>query len=233
NDYGVVLRDDLSIDEAATTARRDELTAIDRGRTNLYYLYGTGTNITGTYGRLATNPSTTAPVATAFTVPAEPYGITHRYIVRVLLRSLVGTTTYQYSDVSNEIVATAIEPVRAADIISPTNNSELIINDLLLGNINFRWNAKDGGNQYYILVQPVVPGTGPTWQSQVIYSTGSVVELPAAQRQQLATILNDSRYDDVAMRWFVFCRHDGDTSQSWYRGVETRFTIGGTPPSFP
>jgi hypothetical protein len=76
-----------------------------------------------------------------------------------------------------------------------------------------------------------VPGTGPTWQSQQIFETGPTVILPTAQQSALANLLNNAAYVDEVMKWRVYTRHEGDTSNGWVVGEENRFRIGGTPPT--
>ena len=55
----------------------------DKGFTKLTGIYGTGTATTVAYYRLDTSPATSY-TETNITVPAEPFGIEHRYNIRVL-----------------------------------------------------------------------------------------------------------------------------------------------------
>jgi len=246
-----ILRDNFTDTAQPVKVLRDP-SAIDAGRTDVRSLYGTTTPINVTYYRLDSNPATSYTEVTA-TVPPEPYGTTHTYQVRVLYRltktstSTDGTTggttttttsTYYYTPVSNSITATAIEPVSYTDIVSPAYDPgvgppEVLVSDLQSGAMNFEWRRKDGADVYYVKVEPVVPGTGPVWQSSTIYETGPTVSLPAAMRADLANLLSNPSYADVTMRWKVYCRHQADTSPAWVEGQEARFVIGGTPPGFP
>jgi len=243
-----ILRDEFGDSARPVMVIRDP-GQIDYGKADVYPLYGPGQGTAVSYYRLDSNPSTSAPTETTWTVPAEPYGVTHTYQVRVLYRlsrsTSTGTdggtstaSTYYYTPVSNRITATAIEPVKNVDVVSPAYNPsasapEILISDLLQKNINFEWNRKDGADLYYMKVEPVQPGTGPTWQSQPFYETGPIVSLPDGERIQLANALSNSRYAGVTMKWRVYCRHSGDTSPAWREGQENRFIIGATPPSFP
>lgn len=239
-----VMRDEFTAGAQPVMSIRDP-SQIDAGRAELYGLYGTAAGPTVNYYRLDANPATTY-TESSFAVPAEPYGTTHRYQVRVIYRLTAsgGTsststgTKYYYSDVSNLVVATAIEPVRNVDVVSPAYDRtvappEILISDLQQGDINFEWLAKDGADVYYMTVEPVIPGTGPTWKSPTIYGTSVTVELPTAVRTELATLLSNSAYADKTMKWRVFCRNQSDTSGAWRQGEENRFVIGGTPPSSP
>lgn len=247
-----ILRDDFSDGARPIKVLRDP-SEIDAGRTDLYRVYGTATGPTVSFYRLDTNPATTY-TETTWTAPAEPFGTTHTYMVRVLYKLSSGTgggstdpstgqqptttTKYYYTPVSNTITATAIEPVRNTDVVSPAYDPnvappEIYVSDLQQGGINFQWNRKDGANVYYVKVEPVVAGTGPTWQSDVIHETGPIVSLPSTMRLDLANRLAGSSYVDKAMRWRVYCRCDRDTSPAWMEGQENRFVIGGTPPAFP
>lgn len=241
-----VLRDDFSVGAAPVMVVRDP-SQIDAGKANVYGLYGTGADTTGTYSRIDSNPATSYTEAT-FTVLAEPFGVTHTYQVRVLLQQAIATTdtsgtsttTYRYSlsRVSTSITATAIDPVRNTDVISPAYDPnaappEILISDLAQELVNFTWKAKTGADVYYVRVEPVVPGTAPTWQSTTIYATSVNVSLPDAARTELASLLSNMSYADKTMRWRVYCRHQADTSPAWIEGQENRFVIGGTPPTFP
>lgn len=205
-------------------------------------MFGTGQGTPVSYYRLDSNPATSF-TETTWTVPAEPFGITHTYTIRVMyhLAVRVGdqvTTQYYYTTEGGPIVATAIEPVRNTDIIFPPYDrnaavTEVLVSDLQQGKVNFQWNRKDGGNIYYVLVEPVVPGTGPTWQSSIIYETGPVISLPTDQRDALASRLAAAGREGAVMRWRVFCRNTADTDPSWVRGEENRFVIGSIPPGTP
>ncbi|MGC8863578.1 MAG: hypothetical protein ACP5R5_12495, partial [Armatimonadota bacterium] len=245
-----IIRDDFADTARPVKVIRDP-SAIDAGRTDVRTLYGTTTPINVTYYRLDSNPATSYTEVTG-TVPPEPFGITHTYQVRVLYRltktststdntggtTTTTTSTYYYTPVSNVITATAIDPVKYTDIVSPAYDPgvgppEVLVTDLLSGATNFEWKRKDGADVYYVRVEPVVPGTGPIWQSSIIYETGPTVALPAAMRADLANLLSNPSYADVTMKWTVYCRHQGDTSPAWLAGQEARFIVGGTPPGFP
>ncbi|MGQ9455975.1 MAG: hypothetical protein ACUVRS_02495 [Armatimonadota bacterium] len=248
-----ILRDDFA-DTAVPVKVISDPTAVDLGWTDVYSLYGTSTATNVTYKLLASNPATSYKEVTA-TIPPEPYGRTHKYQVRVLYslttttpgggdqtqtgqQQQTTTTRYYYTPVSNVITATAIEPVKYTDIVSPAYDPsvappEILVTDLQSGAINFEWKRKDGADMYQILVEPVQPGTGPTWQSPIIYETGPVVSLPTSARIELASMLSNSAYADKTMKWRVYCRHQEDTSLAWVKGQEARFVIGGMPPTYP
>jgi len=244
-----VLRDDFADGAAPVMVVRDP-GQMDLGKADVYRLYGPGQGTAVAYLRMDSNPSTSSPTETTWTVPAEPYGTTHTYQVRVLYRlstsssTATGTTgtpttsKYYYTPVSNTITATAIEPVKNADVVSPAYDPtvgapEVLISDLQQGGVGFQWNRKDGADLYYIKVEPVEPGKGPTWQSQQFFETGPIVSLPDSMRIELANTLANSRYAGVTMRWRVYCRQSRDTSPAWREGQENRFVIGSIPPSFP
>ncbi|OFX17044.1 MAG: hypothetical protein A2Z18_01985 [Armatimonadetes bacterium RBG_16_58_9] len=220
----------------------------DRGWTSLdetiggqpYYGDG-GASYTVSYARLAANPGDSYTQNDA-TVNQEPYGTTHRYQTRVLYQQTTGTgedatTTYRYTPLSNQITATAVEQVGNSDILGAlaydplVGPTDILVSRLALGLDKFEWYSKDGGDIYYMKVEPVVPGTGPTWQSQQIYETGPTVILPTAQQSALANLLNNAAYVDEVMKWRVYTRHQGDTSSGWVVGEDNRFRIGGTPPT--
>lgn len=248
-----VLRDDFADGARPVLVIRDP-SQVDSGRADVYSLYGPGQGTAVAYYRIDTNPSRSAPTETTWTVPAEPYGVTHTYQVRVLYQLTASsasdttdgtntgdtttTTSYYYTPVSNTITATAIEPVRNVDIVEPAYDSsqsapEILVTDLQQGSANFQWNRKDGADLYYVKVEPVEAGTGPTWQSREFTESGPIVYLPSALRTELAGVLANARYAGVTMRWRVYCRHSTDSSPAWREGQEARFTIGETPPSLP
>ncbi len=245
-----IIRDNFADGAQPIKVLRDP-SMIDAGRTDIYPLYGTATATNVTFFRLDSNPATSYTEAT-WTVAAEPYGTTHSYQVRVLYRltktstgtdtsggtTTTTTSTYYYTPVSNTITATAIEPVKHTDVVSPAYDPnvgppEVLVTNLQSGDTNFEWKRKDGADIYYVLVEPVEPGKGPTWQSPTIYETGPTVALPASMRTDLANVLSNPAFADRTMKWKVFCRHQSDTSPAWMAGQEARFIIGGTPPSFP
>ena len=243
-----IIRDDFADGASPVMSIRDP-SMIDRGRVDVRSLYGTTADTNVTYYRLDSNPATSYTEST-YAVPMEPYGTTHTYSVRVLYR-LTATSTdttddtgdtttskYYYTAPSNSVTATAIEQVKTADVISPAYDPnvgapELLVSDLQEGSVNFEWQRKSGADVYYVKVEPVQPGQGPTWQSDVIYETGPTVSLPASARADLASVLSNSAYADKTMKWKVYCRHQADTSQVWLAGEEARFTIGGAPPTYP
>jgi len=213
--------------------------AIDAGHTNLMGLYGTGTGTAVSYYGLAGNPATSY-TEKSWTVPAEPYGNTYRYTVRVLYKITTGSgtsavTQYRYTPVSNVIIATAIQPVLNSDVISPAYDPslpapEVLVSDLQQGDVTFQWNRKDGANVYYVTVE-AIPSTGVIWQSDPIYETGPTITLPASERLELASIL--ANYGGRVLKWIVYCRNTGDTSPAWVKGQENRFEVGATPPPGP
>jgi hypothetical protein len=240
-----ILRDDFTTGAAPVMVVSDP-SQIDAGRASVYSLYGNTTGTVVTYTQLASNPATSYTQATN-NVPAEPFGTTHTYQVRVVLQQVAGSsstdgttavTRYSYSRVSSSLTATAIDPVRNSDIISPAYDPnvappEILISDLQEGLVNFTWSTKAGADVYYIKVEPVIPGTAPSWQSSVVYATSVNVSLPDAARKELANLLSNSAYAEKTMKWRVYCRHQADSSPAWLAGQDNLFVIGGTPPAFP
>lgn len=238
---------------------------VDLGWTNLYNIYGpvapNGTAVA--YWRIDQNPSTSAPVESTWTVPYEPYGQTHQYQVRVLYKqgsatsssstgttggttgTTSGSTRYFYTPLSDTMItATAIDPVKNADVVSPAYDPgqaapELLISDLQSGAVNFQWNRKDGADEYRVVVEPIEAGKAPSYTSDKFPELGPIVSLPSSMRSQLATLLANSKYAGVIMKWRVDCRHSADTAtiqypdSSWWQGQENRFAIGSTPPNLP
>lgn len=90
---------------------------------------------------------------------------------------------------------------------------------------------KDAADVYYVRVQPIDPGDGPTRQSDVIHETGPILSITSAQRAGPADLLAD--YPDVIMKWRIYCRHSTDTSTVRIAGEENRFVIVGPPPMGP
>ncbi len=222
-------------------------TEYDRGWTKLDETidgapyYGTaGAAYTVNYYNLDQNPGTTFTEISA-PVNQEPHGTTHQYHIRVLYQQTTGageeaSSTYRYTPLSNHITATAVDRVRNSDVVGAfaydplIGPTDILVSRLALGLDKFEWNRKDGGDIYNMKVEPVMPGTGPTWQSQTIYETGPTVILPSSQQSALASLLNNPAYVDSVMKWRVYTRHQGDTSTAWVEGEEHRFAIGGTPP---
>lgn len=251
-----ILRDTFANGSTPVKVVRDP-TDIDSGRTNLTSLYGAGAALVFNYYALAANPDTSY-TSTSVTLPVEPFGVTHQYQVRVLYRVIPavsgtggGTSTstgtgtaggtdntrYYYTPVSNIITMTSIEPVRVGDIISPLYDPNLGPTDLLISDLQdstvdlFSWNTKAGADIYYVKVEPVIPGSAPSFQSGTVYATGPTVRLPQSERTKLATIL--SGYPDKVMRWRVYCRHSTDTSQAYVPGEDNLFKVISTPPARP
>jgi hypothetical protein len=240
-----ILRDDFT-DGAAPVMAISDASQIDAGRASIYNLYGTTANTTVTYAQLDGNPSNSYTQGTNIVLP-EPYGTTHTYQVRVVLQQVLSSTgtdsttsitRYSYSRVSTSLTVTAVEPVKNLDVLSPAYDStvappEVLMSDLQQGLVNFTWNAKDGADVYYVVVEPVIPGSAPSWQSGTIYATSVNVSLPDASRKELANVLSNSAYAEKTMKWRVYCRHQADSSPAWYAGQDNKFVIGGTPPSTP
>ncbi len=234
-----ILRDGFGTGARPVMVVRDP-SLMDYGMADVLGLYGPGPGTAVPYYQLDANPSTNAPVESTWSVPREPYGVTHTYQVRVLYKvDGAGGTKYHYTRVSNSVTATAIDPIRYSDIIEPAydgsqNAPGVLVADLLQGNTNFSWNRKDGADLYYIAVGPVEPGTGPVWgdESKKFYENGPIVSLPDGLRRQLAGVLANPRYAGATMGWRVCCRHSADTSPAWWSSPEARFVIGATPPAF-
>lgn len=240
-----ILRDDFA-NTAAPFVVISDPSVWSLGQIDLRPYYGTAADRTVTYNAIDTIPATEL-VSRTVTVPAEAPGQTHKYMVRVLYKTTTGTgdsatVTYRYSGVSAQITMTVIEPVQFADLISPAFDPggtvpEIQLSDLRDGVVNFQWNRKEGGNVYYVLFSPVVPGTAPTFSTLTfgpIFETGPIVELTPAMRTALADFLTRSGITtDTVMKWQVFTRNTGDTSPAWTAGVEGRFKLGEAPPPSP
>lgn len=243
-EYQILRMDDFAITGTPVVALSSS-TAIDAGKLDVRYLYGTGTPRAVTYYTVPTNPSQTAPTQTTGTVPAEGYGTQHEYAVRVLYEtsSAAGVKLYEFSTVSGTLKATAIEPVRASDLLQPeydpTNAAQsILLTELADGTINFRWNRKEGANAYYVVVEPINPGTMGTWDSRqiggLVYESGPTVELTPAQRQNLADFLIKANLSaDTVVKWRVYARNTTDTSPAFTAGDEGRFTVSEVPPDTP
>lgn len=208
------------------------------GFTDLTNLY-TNTPIAVTYNRM--DMGATTPTVVQYSVPAESYGTTHRYQLRALLReqtgvdtSGVGTYKYSLTKFGNYIVATAVEPVKADHIVMPLNGDPLLISQLRTGDVNLTWSASAGADQYQVTVEPVQPGTGPTWKSSIIYyGSGTTIALTDTDRLALASQLSSTLFVGKEMKWRVDARHTGDTSSAWTLGDTVVFRIGGTPGGPP
>jgi len=131
---------------------------------------------------------------------------------------------------------------RRADLISPPFDPtgtvpEIQLSDLREGIVNFQWARKDGGNVYYIEVEPIVPATAAKYSSRsfgLINEAGPIVELPPAHRAALVDSLSRSGITtDTVMKWKVFTRNTADTSPAFISGAEGRFRLGEAPPPSP
>ncbi len=239
-----ILRDDF-VQTGRPVVALSSSTAIDAGKLDVRYLYGTSAATPVTFYNITTNPSTTVPTQVTGSVPSEGFGVQHQYSVRVLYEtsSGAGVKLYEFSTTGGTIKATAIEPVQASDLLQPPYDPSLAAPAILLtelkdGTINFRWNKKQGANAYYIVVEPINPGTVGTFDSRqvggLIYESGPTIELTAAQRLNLANFLISSNLStDVVLKWRVFCRNTTDTSPLFTVGEEGRFTVNEVPPSTP
>lgn len=234
-------------------------TAIDSPPTSLlttiagqpYYGDG-GASYTINYYNLSANPSTTPPVPTDQVVNEEPFGTPHEYNIRVTYQQVPvdgtsTTTQYFYTPLSNYIVATAIERVKRDDVTDPNlrydpNDIEppaIYIPQLVVGSgsedvIQFEWNAKPGADVYQMTLKPAPGNTGPTWTSQLIYTSGgSRVVLPVSQQNALASILANPAFAEQVMIWRVDARRQADTSKAWVVGEDNYFRISGSPPGTP
>ena len=241
-----VLRDADAADFSAQPVKVvSDPSAIDAGRTNLAYLYSPNVPATGTpvsYYALDSNPSPTRGTLRTWSVPAEGYGRTYRYQVRVLYKvtsveeGQIIDKEWRYTPVGNSITATAIEPVMnsksPSDIISPSydpNSAAPVIqlDEIVLGTegARFEWNRKPGADVYYMTVE-----SSPNvliWKSDPIYENGPIIILPDAQRLNLASRLTN--YSEKVLKWRVYCRNSQDTSPIWIKGEESRFELGPVP----
>lgn len=257
-----VIRDTYSTSSTPVMTMRDS-GEIDNRCKSVAGLFGSGDDITVDYYSLDMNPTENDPTSGSTTVAIEPYGTTHKYQVRVLyeMESLDDntsddttsdddddddddddnyTTKYYFTSVSNSVTITVIEPVLNEDVISPAYSSdedapELDLTELSSGDVNLQWNRKDGADVYYVVVEPVIPNAAPSWtnKSDPIYETSSTVELPTSQRIDLAETLSGTKYAGVIMKWTVYCQHEADTSDAWYKGDQNRFEIAESAPVKP
>jgi len=207
------------------------------GRTDLKGLYGPGAGTAVTYYKM--DQGSTTPTSISGTVPAEGFGITHQYQLRALYREQKGVDAtgvpqygYKFTDWGNSVTATCVERVTATTV-TPLNGDPLLVSQLLTDDANLRWTHPAGADQFRVKVWPVQPGTGPTWQSSIIYyGSGADVSLPVADRLALASQLKPSAFIDKEMFWRVDGRHTGDTltgELGWAQGDTVVFVIGGTP----
>ena len=210
------------------------------GFTNLAALYS---NVPTAVSFSRMDMGATTPTVVNYTVPQEGYGITHQYQLRALLKENAGVDSegkavYRYSltKFGNQISATAVQPVLRADIVEPLNGDPLLVSLLRSGDANLIWNYNQnaGGDQFQVTVEPVQPGTAPTWQSSIIYyGSGTTVSLPDADRLALASQLSSPLYVGKELKWRVDARHTGDTSPAWTQGDTVVFKISGIPGGPP
>lgn len=211
------------------------------GRIDVAGLYGGAAGVAVTYNRLDLGAST--PTVVTWTVPPEPYGITHTYNLRAILRT-TGTAgsdgptyKYQITKLGSQLRATAVEPVTRDRILTPFHGDPLYISQLRTGDTNLTWLASLGATQYQVVVEPIRPGSGPTWKSNIIYAgAGTEVSLSDVDRLDLARALDRPNYVDIEMRWRVEVRNEGDTSPLWTYPDQSQwpiFRIGGTPGGPP
>lgn len=208
------------------------------GYTDLSTLYGHGP-FSVTYYDLPMGATTPTVMTQAYY--DEWYGITHSYRLRALLRMQTGVDaggapiyTYQFTAFGGSIIATAVEPVSRAAMVSPLNGDPVLISQLWTGDANFVWRPSAGGDEYRVTVWPVQPGTAPTWTSGIIYHSGEWnVALPDWERLALAALLSSPLFADRQMLWRVDARHTGDTSPGWVKGEQAVFEIGSMPPGPP
>lgn len=209
------------------------------GFTDLSNLYGNGMGTPVTFYRM--DLGATTPTTVAWTVPAEGYGVTHQYQLRALLRVQTGVDgqgspvyRYSFTTFGNAITATAIEPIKADKIISPLNGDLLVVSQLLTGDANLVWASAVGTDQYRVIVEPVQPGTGPTWQSSIIFAgSGAEVSLPDTDRLALASQLSSPLFLGTDMKWHVDGRRSGDTCPGWTIGDTVIFRISDAPGGPP
>ena len=126
------------------------------------------------------------------------------------------------------MTATAFQSVKSTDIVSPAYNAgsgptALSMSALKAGTVNFRWNLKAGANTYIVRVEPLTAGAAPIWQSPGILATGISTYIPATNRIDLANTL--APYIGVVMKWTVYDRNQGDTSQMFLAGDQNEFVI--------
>jgi len=237
-----VIRDTFSNETAPVAVIRD-VSQMNLGFVKLTGIYGAAAGKPVSYYTVD-NQTPTAFTEASWTVPAEPFGTTHNYAIRYIYKQVTSTstgtkTTYSYNQLSNMVIATAIERVRNADVVpvnDPYNPPTIYTGELLKpgGADNLAWQRKEGADQYYVVADPVIPGRGPHYQSPTIYALSNEIGLPDAERQALAALLSaNPNFADQVMKWKVYCRNSADTSQQWIEGQENRFIIGLTPPGTP
>jgi hypothetical protein len=237
-----VIRDAQPVPVAAIAGHAQNVGGVwDLGRIDLSGLYGTTAPTGISYFTLSSGGQ---PTQLTGTIPAEGYGVTHSYMLRVLYRDANVTTTpptytYHMTSFSNTITATAVEPINADHILTPPNGDPLLVSQLRTGDMNLTWTSGVGATQYRVIVEPVVPGTGPTWVSSIIFAgSGTLVSLSDTDRLSLASALSSPLFVDKQMKWHVEDRHIGDTlpGQPWTIPNQDQwpiFIIGGTPGGPP
>lgn len=214
----------------------------EMGIVKLTGLYGTGMDTPVTYRALAANPSDNPGSIYTWNVPAEAFGTTHMYQLRVLYREPLGgdpiTYQYKYMSMGLSVDATAIEPVKNVDVVSPAYNygdvpPHVYVPALQTGEETFAWNRKDGADLYYMRVEPVLPGIAAPWSSSTYYATGPTISLSEADCMALAYRLQGASAPGAVLRWVVLCKHSTDTDQSWVLGDDNLFTVADPPPVPP
>lgn len=243
-----VIRDQNAGDVGAFPVRAiSDLGQWNSGATNIGTLYNSGGVTPVAFNQLPLGATT--PTAKNWDVPQEPYGTTHRYQLRALLRTQKsiaqdGTPTYVYkmTKFGNVVTATAVQPVAQDLVTEPVWGGPMIVMSLKEGGTTLAWKdypRSGGGNQFRVTVWPVNAGAAPTWTSSLInLGAAGGLELPDADRLLLAKALSDdghggvdyNLYADQEMNWRVDTRHVGDTSAAWTEGDTMIFRIEAGPP---
>ena len=136
--------------------------------------------------------------------------------------------------------ATAIEPVKNADIIMPAYDPndaapELLLTDLQQGRVNLQWQRKTGADSYRVTVWPA-SGSTSLRRSWDVQETGPTVQLSADQRMDLANWLATAVQSGTTMNWRVDCWNSTDDASvraAPAEGDVNRFVIGVMPPGTP
>jgi len=214
------------------------------GRKDLASLYGTGVGTTVSYNKL--DLGATAPTSASWTVPAEGYGTTHQYSLSVIVKKQTlsadgktSTFVYDITKFGSVVTMTAVQPVTQDMILAPLSGDPVFVSDLIGDSANtnlFSWKKAAGADQSRVIVEPLTPGTAPTWSSSIIYSSGDTLVLSDDDKRSLALVLanvSDPKQVGIVMKWRVDGRHTGDTSPDWTKGDTMTFQFSVMPPVIP